>query len=125
MYLGFSITYLISLSNRNMERDSPNIDDTHSGKRKGRRGTTLKELTKSRADDQKIPIEFDRQWRPIGPTKSKFISFVALQARSKPSITIKDWNQVDESVKDQIWNTIAVQYYTPINFCNYYIYSCY
>ena len=114
-----------------MERDPPNTEDTHSGlssestqrRRKGRRGTTLKELTKSRANDQRMPIEFDSQWRPIGPNKSKFISFVALQARSKPSITIKEWDQVDKSVKDQIWNTIAVQQYELINFRNYYFYS--
>ena len=69
----------------------------------------------SRANDQKMPIEFDRQWRPVGPNKSKFNSFVALQARSKPSITIKEWDEVDKSVKDHIWDTITVQLYDPIN----------
>ena len=122
----------MSLSNRNMERDPPNDDDTHiehssqstQRQRKGRRGTIMKELTQSRANDQKMPIEFNRQWRPIGPNKSKFISFVALQARSKPKITIKEWDEVDKSVKEQIWNTIAVQHHEPIHFCIYYIYLC-
>ena len=107
-----------------MEMDHPNADGIHSGcnsqftqcQKKGRRGTTLKDLTKSRANDVKIPIEFDRQWRPIGPNKSKFTSFVALQARNQPSITIKEWDEVDKSVKDQIWNTITVQLYDTFNF---------
>ena len=76
--------------------------------RKGRRGTRLTDISLSRSMGQKIPIEFDRYWKPIGPNASRYRSFVGLLARNKPSILIEEWRNVDEKVKQHIWDTIQV-----------------
>ena len=70
--------------------------------RSGRRGTWLKDIALSRSVGQKIPIEFDRYWKPIGPNANQYRSFVGLLARNKPSILIEEWRNVDERVKQHI-----------------------
>lgn len=88
--------------------------NTQSTRKKGRRATQLKELTLSRRGDQRISIQFDQSTgNPLGPNKKKFVSFVALQARSKVNILMTDWDHVEESVKNQIWQTIMGTYEVP------------
>lgn len=77
-------------------------------RQRGRRGTRLRDISLSRSTGEKIPIEFDRYWKPIGPNASRYRSFVGLLARNKPSILIEEWRKVDESVKRHIWDTIQV-----------------
>ena len=77
-------------------------------RRRGRSGTRWRDITLSRTAGQKIPIEFDRYWKPIGLNASRYRSFVGLLARNKPSILIEEWRNVNDRVKQQIWDTIQV-----------------
>ena len=65
-------------------------ESSNQPRRSGRRGTRLKDIALSRSAGQKIPIEFDRYWKPIGPNASRYRSFVGLLARNKPSILIEE-----------------------------------
>jgi len=76
--------------------------------RKGRSATRLKDITKDRIEGKLLPIEFDRNWNPTGEHRTKYVSFVSLLARNKPSITYLTWDAVDDRVKNQIWDTIRV-----------------
>jgi len=87
----------------------PHIDPSQSAHR--RRGATrLRDFTLSRICDEKISIEFDRFWHPIGPNAARYRSFVGVLARNKPSILAMHWKEVDEQVKKHIWETIQVKY---------------
>ena len=76
--------------------------------RRGRRATRLRDVSLSRSVGEKIPIQFDQYWKPIGPNASRYRSFVGLLARNKPSILIEEWRNVDKNVKQHIWDTIQV-----------------
>lgn len=81
-------------------------------KRKGRRATKLKDLTRDRVGDQKPVIEFDELTANAkGPNAKRFISFLGIQARSKASILDMEWADVDGDVKNKIWETILVFHY--------------
>ncbi|XP_054800079.1 uncharacterized protein LOC129304443 isoform X2 [Prosopis cineraria] len=81
--------------------------------RRPKSSTRLRELALSRSRGEKISIQFDNNWKPIGPNGAKFTSFLGLQARSKPSILAPTWDDVLERVKEQIWEAINVTYDVP------------
>lgn len=88
--------------------------DTRSMKRKGRRGTQLRSLTFPRNGRLKMSIEFDQSTgNPLGRTRKMFKSFVALLGRTKVSILKSDWKDVEESVKNEIWQSIMQTYDVP------------
>ena len=63
-----------------------------------------------------MEIQFDGDWNPIGPNKSRYRSFVGNLAHSKPSIVIDEWKNVDwKNVKDLIWDSIRLTYTIPDN----------
>ena len=86
----------------------PSGDDTEGSRRKGRHGTRLKQLTLNRDAGHRIPVGFDDRWRPVGPNRQRFNSYVALLGRSKASILLNEWDEVEMRVKDQIWESITV-----------------
>ena len=76
-----------------------------------RRATRLPNLIRNRNAGQKESIEIDESsGKPRGTNKQKaqFNSFVALLARSKVSILKNSWDEVEDSVKEQIWQSIQV-----------------
>ena len=75
----------------------------------GRRGgTTLKNVSTEQSRGNKIAIEYDVNWQPVGPNATKYTSYVALLARTKPSILEEEWSKVADSVKNDIWDTLRV-----------------
>lgn len=95
--------------------------DTQSMKRKGRRGTQLRSLTFPRNGHLKMSIEFDQSTgNPLGGTRKMFKSFVALLGRTKVSILKSDWKDVEESVKNEIWQSIMVFHFYLL--CLYLLY---
>lgn len=83
-------------------------EPSHQPRRRGRTATRLRDVSLSRSAGERIPIQFDQYWKPIGPNASRFRSFVGLLARNKPSILIEEWRNVDKNVKQHIWDTIQV-----------------
>ena len=82
-----------------------------------RSATRLKGLTLNRSADQRTPIEFDQvTGNPLGPSKKIFKSYVGLLGRSKASILKNDWDDVELSVKEQIWECIMVYQYNSVYF---------
>ena len=84
-------------------------NDTQS-KRSQRGVTMMPRFTSVRnSSGEKIPIEFDSFYRVVDCEHyCTFKSYVAFLGRSKVSILIDDWKQVDEDVKDSIWKDIKV-----------------
>ncbi|CAH9075006.1 unnamed protein product [Cuscuta epithymum] len=91
-----------------MEDQEQNESNNNSQKKNVRKPTTLKALLRNRASNQKFPIQFNNRLRPKGPNKNAFISFVALEGRQRASILIPQWEDVEEGVKNQIWEAIRV-----------------
>ena len=78
-------------------------------KKNGRHGIRLRELTVNRSADRRLPIQFDMQTsKTLGDNNTKFTSYVALLGRSKSSILINEWDHVQETVKNQIWQSVQV-----------------
>jgi len=78
-------------------------------KKRSIRGTRLRELTVSRNEDQRLPIQFDMQTgKALGDNNTKFTNYMALLGRSKSAILIDDWDHVPEIVKNQIWQSVQV-----------------
>ena len=76
----------------------------------------MKEISLSLSAEEKIEIQFDNHWNPIDPNKSRYRSFLSILARSKPSIFIDKWKNVDqEKVKDVIWDSIQLTCTVPDN----------
>ncbi|CAH9125893.1 unnamed protein product [Cuscuta epithymum] len=90
-----------------------NGSKNNSGKKKGRKATSLKVLIRSRAANQKLPIEFNDRQQARGPNKSLFVSFVALQGRMRASILVSEWESIEEGVKNQIWEAIQLTFDVP------------
>ncbi|KAG5061452.1 hypothetical protein JHK87_002481 [Glycine soja] len=85
-----------------------------STKKRGRGPTRLKKLRLKRVRDQKISIEFDQSTgNAKGPNRTEFNNYVSFLARSKVSILHEDWDHVEESVKNMIWQTIMLNYDIP------------
>ena len=103
-----------------------NVEETSTppAPRRVRGGTRLRDLTVSRESEQRIHIDIDIQTGKVsGPKKQKIYSYVALTARSKVSILIDKWHDVEETVKNQIWQSILVMKYSNIIYSIYlYIY---
>lgn len=82
---------------------------------KGRGPTRLKSITRTRGSDQKISIEFDPSTgNAVGPNRKQFKTFVGTLARSKVNILLANWDSADDTVKDQIWQSILVFFFLPI-----------
>jgi hypothetical protein len=87
-------------------------------KKRVRGATRMAQLSVKRLNGQKIPIDFDqRTKKPIGENRKKFKSNVGSIARSKISILVDQWDNVDEKIKDQIWEDITVILFMIVN-CN-------
>lgn len=115
-YLNVFILYCFCL-NRPMD-DQSNISPR---KIKGRRATRLKDLTRDRVGDQRRTVQFDElTGLAIGPNAVRFNSFIGLLARSKASILVMDWKDIDEDVKNKMWETIMVFHYYAL--CFYLLY---
>ena len=84
-------------------------NDTQS-KRSQRGVTMMPQFTSVRnSSGEKILIEFDSFYRVVDCEHySTFKSYVAFLGRSKVSILINDWKQVDENVKESIWTDVKV-----------------
>ena len=96
---------------------SQSESDTQCTQKTGRRATRLKGLTLNRSADQRTPIEFDQATgNPLGPNRKIFKSYVSLLGRSKASILKKDWDDVELSVKEKIWECIMVYHYNSLYF---------
>lgn len=86
-------------------------------KREGRRATRLKDLTRDRVGVQRRTVQFDEvTGKAIGPNSVKFNSFIGVLARNKASILVTDWKDIDEKVKDNMWETIMVFHYYTLCF---------
>ena len=84
-------------------------NDTQS-KRSQRGVTMMPQFTSVRnSSGEKIPIEFDSFYRVVDCEHySTFKSYVAFLGRSKVSILINDWKQVDENIKESICTDVKV-----------------
>ncbi|XP_058740299.1 uncharacterized protein LOC131612541 [Vicia villosa] len=89
---------------------SPSNNVTQPTKKRGRRGTRMKQLC-LRENGVKIPIDFDPRTKiPLGENRKKFKSHVGSIARNKVSILEEYWDNVNSKVKDQIWDDIMEQW---------------
>ncbi|XP_054783571.1 uncharacterized protein LOC129290710 [Prosopis cineraria] len=100
---------------RNMENLSSH-DTKNTKSRRGRKGATqLTKLVQIRGG-KKIHIDLDERGEPIDRGKGNlFKSFVGLTARQKISILENEWDDVKESDRDEVWNTILFTYDIPDN----------
>ncbi|KAL5168114.1 hypothetical protein HKD37_11G030342 [Glycine soja] len=88
--------------------------NSQSTKKRVRGPTCLKKLRLKRVRDQKISVEFDQSTgNAKGPNRREFNNYVAFLARSKVSILHEDWDHVEESEKNMIWQTIMHNYDVP------------
>lgn len=91
-------------------------DTKNTKSRRGRKGATqLTKLVQIRGG-KKIHIDLDERGEPIDRGKGNlFKSFVGLTARQKISILENEWDDVKESDRDEVWNTILFTYDIPDN----------
>ena len=107
----------------NKEMDDQGDNNQPTSKRV-RLPTRLKSLTRGRAAGQKRPIEFhEKTGNPLGPNKSKFKSYVALQGRCKVSLLKQNWEEVESTTKDLIWESIMVYHYKPLCLLFFYLFK--
>ncbi|XP_054817997.1 uncharacterized protein LOC129317669 isoform X2 [Prosopis cineraria] len=96
--------YLICFR-KNME----NLVTDKSSSKRGKRGTTR--LTKLAQIHEKIQLNFDDKGQPIDKKKGNiFKSFVGLVACQKISILEEKWDDVNESDRNDVWESILITY---------------
>lgn len=91
--------------------DSTNFPPSSSElpKRNVRGATKMKKMTKVLKSGVKPLVNFNPETgRCYGPNSAEFKSYAAYLARSKCSILIDEWKQVDASTKDAIWVDLHV-----------------
>lgn len=97
--------------------------NSQSTKKRVRGPTCLKKLRLKRVRDQKISVEFDQSTgNAKGPNRREFNNYVAFLARSKVSILHEDWDHVEESEKNMIWQTIMVLH-LPSTFVSLFVFN--
>jgi hypothetical protein len=86
-------------------RSSDGEGEQGSGKKRGRGPTQLTRVINT----QGKKVTFDRFGRPVIDQNTKsFSSQLGLSVKRNVPITINDWSEVDDLMKDKIWATLSV-----------------
>lgn len=91
--------------------ESPNeLEELLPGKRrKGARGATqMKKVIKNRSKGKLGKIEYNELGQPYEEENINFQSFLGVLARSHIPITAKNWDEVDDEIKQHIWHIANV-----------------
>ena len=91
-----------------MADDQQNSSDPP--RRRGRGVTRLSRLVvrHSAENAERVPVEFDDNYNPVGEFASQFITYMGVVARRRIDILIDDWRSVPEDVKNDCLAEIAV-----------------
>ncbi|KAL8157489.1 hypothetical protein AgCh_002263 [Apium graveolens] len=92
-----------------MDQDKDNEEQNYEGVSKKRtRGPTLCTKLNRRMVNQNLEcsISFDEYGDPIGDMLKDFRSYIGSVARVQVDINIESWDQVDQGLKDAIWDDI-------------------
>ncbi|XP_057448738.1 uncharacterized protein LOC130740224 [Lotus japonicus] len=76
-----------------------------------RRGRTImKEVRRATSQGIKFEVGWDPDGVPIDPNKQKFVSYIGYLARTDVPITCNWWPNVDDEIKNQIWEKVEVAF---------------
>ncbi|XP_057415079.1 uncharacterized protein LOC130709958 isoform X2 [Lotus japonicus] len=76
-----------------------------------RRGRTImKEVRRATSQGIKFEVGWDPDGVPIDPNKQKIVSYIGYLARTDVPITCNWWPNVDDEIKNQIWEKVEVAF---------------
>lgn len=86
-------------------------------KKRTRGPTRIADIIKIRNQGIKLKVDFDSYGEPIRTNGKKFRTFLGYMARMKVSIIdFEDWHEVDESIREKIWQEAQVFYINDITY---------
>ena len=92
-----------------------NSVNTQSRKRKTRGATMYTKVKKANESGIRYPVRVDAVTGMVeGEKADDFLGYIALQGRSKVSILINSWHDIDDELKTDIWTDITVLILYPI-----------
>jgi len=90
-------------------KKKPTSSESEGSKTYSTRGPCLmKEFMGRRTRDGRVPIQFDDRLEPVGMLADNWKSFLGSLARAKVDICLSSWAEVDEKLKDSIWDNVQV-----------------
>lgn len=75
---------------------------------KGRGPAKLMHLIKMKDNEERIKVVYNDRGKPIGDGKKDLASYAGMLAKSRIPITYKDWHEVPNTMKKNLWNDIQV-----------------
>lgn len=93
----------------NANSESNDLSSEESENRRGR--TVVAVVGKAIQKGIKISLEWNHNNVPTGVNRTTFANYIGVVVRERVSINFRDWDDVIEKVKDEVYEHITVSFY--------------